>query len=741
MKAIAVVSIALLCTLSVHGLRMLPSHNYKKDCWQKWPVSLVQGQRNPGAGINPFEPFSVVLKDGFMSVACVKDKLFFYGDKFGDGRQSYTLGDVTNISIVHYAAHVPKEDRKPMTQNVCFEFCRTVPEMNYFGIMNGRECYCAPYYEMMAGDSSSCDAPCEGDTTRVCGGKHKSSIFGMHMCASTKSDLAEASEKTNIMAGDLKTRIHLASELAKSMQEAGAKNQMIFGKAGDPAASDLMQNAKVFAGDLLSAAKASGQITSKLAALVKKSSELEDFEKPATVTKAERLMEAMKEAVNEAELSQGALGDVIRLARPGREELRAAAQYYPLMYFIDKSFSSTMQTCSGEIVGKPIVGESIDGCASACDYALHSCVGFSYFGTGSTSLCFLFSGLKSAVYYTGCEAEEKGSLLQNTEHGQGDVNVQPWDCGSVGRPFQVINEEGKSLIKALDIATGTYELVLEVEKSLTKPKFSKINACGVNPVDSIIYCAMQFQRNGYLARIDSSHVGFVAKLPGKGMYSAEFDEKGNYYFNGGSLFKILEVQKLPAHASQYSLRSTMHETVAKTSMGADLAVVEADFEGTGVGTYVLSLSGKNLKVVRVSSEPAKVWTLKGDGLGGSGGWGATWNFKKEVFFANNGGAGVYQLDLASVNLKEKTAKFVKAGSSTATNSNDGLGCAHGRSPFPPVIKPHPRPYDEAPPAEPERESVHCMVKLSKFEGTTFKPDPKGKCKQCLKELKRADRCY
>merc|ERR1719264_610842 len=414
----------------------------------------------------------------------------------------------------------------------------------------------------------------------------------------------------------------------------------------------------------------------------------------------------MAAAAKEVEVTQSALGDVIRLARPGRGELRAAAQYYPLMYFVDKSFSSTMQTCSGEIVGRPIVGESADGCASACDYALHSCVGFSYFGTGSTSLCFLFSGLKSAVYYTGCEAKEKELLLQS-QKPKGDVQVQPWDCGSVGRPFQAINEEGKSLIKALDIATGKYELVLEVEKSLTKPAFKKINACAVNPVDSIIYCAVAFQRKGYLARIDSSHVGFVAKLPGKGMYSAEFHEKGNYYFNGGSLFKILEVQKLPAHASQYSLRSTMHETVAKTSMGADLAVVEADFEGTGVGTYVLSLSGKNLKVVRVSSEPAKVWTLKGDGLGGSGGWGATWNFKKEVFFANN----------------------------------EGLGCAHGRSPFPPVIKPHPRPYDEAPPAEPERESVHCMVKLSKFEGTTFKPDPKGKCKQCLKELKRADRCY
>jgi len=733
---------------------MLPKKDYRKDCWQKapirrqkWPVSLVEGQRKPGAGINPFEPFSVVLKDGFMNVDCVKDKLFFHGDKFGDGRHSYTLEKVSNVSIVHYAAHVPKEDRRLMTQKVCFEFCRTVPEMNYFGIMNGRECYCTPFYQAMAGDSSDCDAPCEGDTTKMCGGKHKSSIFGMHMCASTKSDLAKAMEDTKIVVGDLENRGNVASELAESMQEAGAKNQVIFGKAGDLATSDLMQKAKVFAGDLFSNAEAAAQEAEKLGALVKKSSELKDFTKPKTVTKAERLMEAMAAAAKEVEVTQSALGDVIRLARPGRGELRAAAQYYPLMYFVDKSFSSTMQTCSGEMLGKPIVGESIDGCASACDYDVHSCVGFSYVGIGKTSLCFLFSGLKSAVYYTGCEAEEKKSLLQAEEHIPGSVKVQPWNCGSVGRPFQAINEKGKSLIKALDIATGKYDVVMEVEKSLTKPRFRLINACGVNPIDSIIYCAVAFQRKGYLARIDSKQIGFVAKLPDKTIYSGEFDEHGNYYFNGRkqrALFKIPSVHKLPASASQYSLRDENFVMVAKTPLGFDLAVVDADFEGTGVGTYVMSLRGKTLQVVRVSSDPVKVWALKGLGLGGGGGWGATWNFKKEIFFANNKGAGVYQLDLAAVNLKAKTAKFVKAGSSHATNSNDGLGCPHGRSPFPPVIKPHPRPYDEAPPKKgkkEERDAAHCMVKLSKFEGTTFKPDPEGKCKQCLKELTRADRCY
>jgi len=174
----------------------------------------------PGAGINKFKPFEVVLKDGFSQVACVKDQLFFHGDKFGDSRHDYTLGSRANVSIVHYAAHVPKEDRKAMTQKVCFEFCRTVPNMQFFGLLNGRECYCAPYYTMMAGDSSNCDATCEGDTTLMCGGKTKSSIFSMHMCASTEADLAQSNVQANAVGVDLHSRALLAEGLAEKMEDA-----------------------------------------------------------------------------------------------------------------------------------------------------------------------------------------------------------------------------------------------------------------------------------------------------------------------------------------------------------------------------------------------------------------------------------------------------------------------------------------------------------------------------------------
>merc|ERR1719482_2594269 len=114
--------------------------------------------------MNPDEtvPFVKVLKDGFHPVDCVKDAMYEHGDKFGDNKFQYKMQDVSNSSIVHYSDIVPKEDREKMTPSVCFEFCRGIPDMGFFGISNGRDCYCENYYKKMASDSSNCDSVCEG---------------------------------------------------------------------------------------------------------------------------------------------------------------------------------------------------------------------------------------------------------------------------------------------------------------------------------------------------------------------------------------------------------------------------------------------------------------------------------------------------------------------------------------------------------------------------------------------------
>merc|ERR1719454_2406148 len=188
----------------------MPMHQYASDCGTKsrlrlapGAASLLQDENVPGAGIDAFEPFQTVLKDGFLLVNCVKDYMYDHGDKFGDNKHDYKLGPVSNVSIVHYEDHVAKEDQVDMTQKVCFEFCRTVPNMGFFGIVNGRGCYCTPYFTPMESDSTQCDANCDGDNTLMCGGKSKSSIFSMHMCDSTEDDLMARADSADQLAVEL----------------------------------------------------------------------------------------------------------------------------------------------------------------------------------------------------------------------------------------------------------------------------------------------------------------------------------------------------------------------------------------------------------------------------------------------------------------------------------------------------------------------------------------------------------
>jgi hypothetical protein len=129
--------------LGTESIESSPMYMYKQDCWKKRPVVMTQlavqvykkaNATIPGAGMEPeaIEPFVSVLKDGFSEVTCIKDYMVEHGDAFGPNKHSYKLADFSNVSIVHYNALVAKEDRQPMTQEVCFDFCRTVPDMLFF---------------------------------------------------------------------------------------------------------------------------------------------------------------------------------------------------------------------------------------------------------------------------------------------------------------------------------------------------------------------------------------------------------------------------------------------------------------------------------------------------------------------------------------------------------------------------------------------------------------------------------
>jgi len=392
--------------LAVNGKQSDPK--YKRDCWMKRPVSFAQ---NPGAGIDKFTPFKTVEKDGFLEAECIKDYMYSFGDKFGDNKFSYKMEQRSNVSIVHYTEHVVKADRKAMTPSVCFEFCRTVPSMGFFGIVNGRDCYCTPYYKPMESGSSICDATCEGDATLMCGGKEKSTIWSMHMCADTAQDLKDAASKASVVASAMTTEAKKVKGLSSDMQDDATKLMVSFGKVGDSATTNLLQSAKVFAGELLHSAEGAEKIAAKLEGLDAKAKTFTKFTDPKKVTEADAVVEEIEETLAEGEKVVSELGDLEALASPPKSSAGASKQYYPVMYFIDKEHKDTPQTCGGDVVAKPIVGGDLDGCASACDNNGQECVGFSYYA-GTKKLCFLFSKFKTAFYYTGCSPAKKFMLLQ-----------------------------------------------------------------------------------------------------------------------------------------------------------------------------------------------------------------------------------------------------------------------------------------------------------------------------------------
>jgi len=386
----------------------IPMFMYKQDCFKKRPVLLATGAHAktsvamfPGAGMEPgsIKPFETVLKDGFYHVDCVKDYMYYFGDKFGDHKWDYKLGEVSNVSVVLYDEMVSKQDRDSMSHSVCFSFCRTVPDMTFFGITNGRSCYCMPYMRAMESDSSMCDAVCEGDTSTTCGGKTKSAIFEMHMCQQTEENLHSAAASMEDM-GEILAGVHEKLDFtAKTMQTAGKTIQEEYGQVGDTAASALAQAAKVHAGKLQEAADASATLSEELVSLKEEANGVKVSSTASVVDEVEAMTASMQKATTEADLKAQDTARLLLDATPDmiNATVNVTDMYTPVMYFVDKSYLEVPTTCSGVLLNSPMIG-TVEGCAKACEKSFQDCAGFTWFP--NQHLCFTFSEMRSVMYYT-----------------------------------------------------------------------------------------------------------------------------------------------------------------------------------------------------------------------------------------------------------------------------------------------------------------------------------------------------
>jgi len=470
-------------------------HHHRGECWEHRPVhskfakaSFMQLEQEqtprslqdphlalPGAGMHPddIEPFQMVTKDGFLMVACVKDAMLEHGDKFGNGKHRYKMGDVSNVSIVHYKEIIPKEDREKITINRCFDFCRTVPNMVYFGLQNGRDCYCSPYYKPMAGENSNCDLPCEGDPSQMCGGKTRSSVFEMHSCDDTRTELEDIITKVE---DEIFLKLQDLADHVKDVADEGlydaTEMQKLWGLAGSPDMSNFMQEAKVYSGEILKPSQEAQALVDKMqdpydAASMSLNRNLRDFD---NIKVAEDAIKALQDGLAAAEDLTHTIKQNMRKAHPvsllgsgapGEEEFNsteAATQYYPVMYFAEDEYKTQFvlegsamwhhpTTCTGNLL-QIVFGASAYDCAHACDGLPGKCDGFQFMAFND-GMCFLFESILTVVQWTGCH--------QNSNDGA----QAPFDAQCMGKLSRlegvggIAPREDKILEEAQGVRQGT----------------------------------------------------------------------------------------------------------------------------------------------------------------------------------------------------------------------------------------------------------------------------------------------
>jgi len=169
--------------------------NHTHKAW-----TMVGGcTKEPGAGMDASLGLKKVYKDGYFHLRCMMDKMETAADWHDELQREHLYNIHTNVTIVRYTDRVDVEKQQKMTPKICFEFCRTVPDMLHFGLTAGRECYCAPYFMQGTGDGV-CDAGCEGDSSVTCGNTNgMSDMYEMHSCNDAIGDAKEAFDAAKVV--------------------------------------------------------------------------------------------------------------------------------------------------------------------------------------------------------------------------------------------------------------------------------------------------------------------------------------------------------------------------------------------------------------------------------------------------------------------------------------------------------------------------------------------------------------
>lgn len=407
-------------------------------------IPADHGRSIPGQVVNlpdesMLEPLVRVFKDGFYQVRCTHDLMYWQQDMYSDGKFRYKE-DHANLSIVMYQEMIVDSEWKAMTPIVCFEFCRTIPDMVFFGLIEGRECYCTPYYKPPTkpqGTDDNCDIPCEGDPTVMCGGKKKSLVFEMHFCADTVGALKESAMVADEMMSYMYDTAFIGAELTANLLDSGKLLKEYAQLSGLPSVADMGRAAEAAGMQVIKTNVMAGCLDDyrEMIATYKDAKSMRnlDFTISTNLQKADDARAKMKELSLTLEMCTTKLEDFLVQVYPlfhqftelkGPDDLKKAheeyaaafEQYYPLLYVIDKGTAPKMSTCEGDVIGQPAV-LTMPECAAACNGLVYpqKCMGYQFFQLGKSDelgpICFLFSTIQSVTSYE-CPFVDDLSFLQ-----------------------------------------------------------------------------------------------------------------------------------------------------------------------------------------------------------------------------------------------------------------------------------------------------------------------------------------
>jgi hypothetical protein len=415
---------------------------------------------------------TTVYKDGFQYVGCMQDEMEHIADPVGENKFDYSeYANFTNVSITRYSDVIDVEKQEKMTIRVCFNFCRAVKGATFFGLLHGRDCYCTPFKKEIPSEGGVCDRPCEGDSTKTCGGKSMASVYAMHLCDDTEEDLVAVIDEAKEAFHKLQHAATNCMHAVRSLTSRGAALMYVAAKGGDMESHDLGQAAKAEASTLkkiadpafyqalelneefLRAELLKGENFASTVVAVMADMSISKLKKltPLALKEAKKIeAEAAKRkpvvegktpvnfprsTVRYESCSERYLAELPKPTLTIAEAESAEETFVPVLELasrwqegIEWNASNvtnfTQTSCGGDLASNPIIGVTPTECAAICD-TIHPrssdnyCVAIGHYKMSEMNLCFLFKSV-TAIWeynctYTG-EDEEESLVKTNTSH-------------------------------------------------------------------------------------------------------------------------------------------------------------------------------------------------------------------------------------------------------------------------------------------------------------------------------------